>query len=86
MNRILRTLCCKPYLLTAVIILTVGFGSTSRAETDASLRTEKHARKIEKKLTKYRAGSIVQVNFRDDSVALGSLGDVLRRDLPDHQL
>jgi hypothetical protein len=76
MNRILPILRCQSYLLVAVIILMVGFAPTSRAESDASLKTEKHARKIEKKLTKYRAGSLVQVDFRDNSVALGSLGEV----------
>jgi hypothetical protein len=74
MNRILRFLCCNPCLLVAVLFLMVGFGPTSRAQTSA--KTEKHARKIEKKLAKYRSGSLLQVDFRDNSEALGSLGDV----------
>ena len=39
-------------------------------------QTEKHTRKIEKKVAKYRTGTLLQVDFRDNSQALGFLGDV----------
>ena len=74
MNRILRFLRCNSCMLIAVTFLMVGFGPTSRAQSSAKI--EKHARKIEKRLTKYRTGTLLQVDFRDNSEALGSLGDV----------
>jgi len=61
-------------MLIAVTFLMVGFGPICRAESSA--RVEKHAQKIEKKLAKYRTGTFLQVDFRDNSEALGSLGDV----------
>lgn len=43
-----------------------------QAETTASL--DRHARKMEKKLSKFRPGSFVHVEFRDRNETLGSLG------------
>ncbi|HKN21939.1 MAG TPA: hypothetical protein VJX73_11010 [Terracidiphilus sp.] len=74
MNRILRYLRHYSCMLIAVTFLMVGFGPICRAESSA--RVEKHAQKIEKKLAKYRTGTFLQVDFRDNSEALGSLGDV----------
>jgi hypothetical protein len=74
MNRILRFLRCNSCILIAVISLMAGFGPSSQAQSSAKI--EKHARKIEKKLTKYRTGTLLQVDFRDNSEAHGSLGDV----------
>ena len=74
MNRILRFLRSNSLLLIAVIFLMVGLTTACRAESSA--KVEKHARKIEKKLAKYRTGTLLQVDFRDNSEALGSLGDV----------
>ncbi len=61
-------------MLIAVTFLMAGFGPVSRAESSAS--TEKHTRKIEKKVGKYRTGTLLQIDFRDNSEALGFLGDV----------
>jgi hypothetical protein len=44
----------------------------SQAESAAHL--EKHARKMEKRLAKYRPGAFLQVDLRDNTEALGSLG------------
>jgi hypothetical protein len=44
---------------------------TSRAE--ASAKVEKHSRKIEKKVARYRTGTLLQVDFRDSSQAMGYL-------------
>ena len=74
MNRILRFLRCNSCVLIAVTFLMVGFGPACRAQSPAKI--EKHARKIERKLAKFRTGSLLQVDFRDNSEALGSLGDV----------
>jgi hypothetical protein len=74
MNRILRFLRCNSLPLAAVVFASIALVPISRAES--SIRTEKHSRKIEKKVAKYRTGTLLQVDFRDNSVALGSLGDV----------
>ncbi len=74
MNRILRFLRSNSCLLVAIAFLMLGFGPTSRAESPA--KVDKHARKIERKVAKYRTGTFLQVDFRDNSVAQGSLGDV----------
>jgi hypothetical protein len=37
---------------------------------------DKHARRIEKKLSKFRTGSYVQIDLRNNSTSLGSLGSL----------
>jgi hypothetical protein len=74
MNRILRSLRCHLSMLVAVTLLMAGFGPAWGA--DASTQTEKHTRKLEKKVAKYRTGTLLKVDFRDNSEALGFLGDV----------
>ena len=74
MNRILRFLRCNSLLLVAIAFASIALAPTSQAESSA--RTEKRARKIEKRVAKYRTGTLLQVDFRDNSVALGSLGDI----------
>ena len=74
MNRILRFLRSNSLLLVAIAFASIALAPTSRAESSAKI--EKHARKIEKRLAKYRTGTLLQVDFRDNSEALGSLGDV----------
>ncbi|MGD0471245.1 MAG: hypothetical protein ABSA54_22970 [Terriglobales bacterium] len=41
---------------------------------EPSTPLDKHARKIEKRLAKYRAGAFLEVDFRDSSQSMGSLG------------
>ena len=74
MNRILSFLRCNSLLLVAIAFASIALAPASRAESSEKL--EKHARKIEKKLAKYRTGTLLQVDLRDNSEALGSLGDV----------
>ena len=74
MNRILSFLRCNSLLLVAIAFASIALAPASRAESSEKL--EKHARKIEKKLAKYRTGTLLQVDFRDNSEALGSLGEV----------
>jgi hypothetical protein len=61
-------------MLIAAAILMAGFAPICRAESSAKL--EKHAQKIEKRLARYRTGTLVQIDFRDNSEAQGSLRDV----------
>jgi len=42
--------------------------------TQSAARLEKHARKIEKKLAKYPAGTYLHLAFRDSPDSLGTLG------------
>jgi hypothetical protein len=58
-------------LLVAITFLAVTSAPVCQAESSA-----KHTRKIEKRLARYRTGTLVQVDFRDNSEALGSLGDL----------
>jgi hypothetical protein len=61
-------------MLIAVTLLIAGFGPAWGAELSA--QTEKHTRKLEKKVARYRTGTLLKVDFRDNSEALGFLGDV----------
>jgi hypothetical protein len=45
-----------------------------QAQTNPTL--DRHARKMEKKLSKYRIGSYVQVERRDSSETIGALGEM----------
>ena len=74
MNRILLFLRCNSRMLIAITFLMVGFAPACRAGSSAN--TEKHTRKIEKRVARYRTGTLLQVDFRDNSQALGFLGDV----------
>jgi hypothetical protein len=61
-------------MVVAVAILMAGFVPICLAESSAKL--DKHARKIEKRLSRYRTGTLVQIDFRDNSEARGTLGEV----------
>jgi hypothetical protein len=74
MNSFLRFLRRSSLLLVAIAFLVAGFVPACRAQS--SEKIEKHAQKIEKRVAKYRTGTLLQVDFRDNSEALGSLGDV----------
>ena len=74
MNRILRFLRCNSLLLVAIAFAAIALAPNCQAESSAKL--EKHARKIEKRLGKFRTGTLLQVDFRDNSEALGSLGNL----------
>jgi hypothetical protein len=74
MNSFLRFLRRNSLLLVAIAFASIALAPTCRAQSSAKI--EKHARKIEKRLAKYHTGTLLQVDFRDNSEALGSLGDV----------
>jgi hypothetical protein len=72
MASVLRFLRRNSFPLVVVAFAFVILAPACRAESSEKL--EKHARKIEKKLSKYRAGTFVEVDLRDSSAAEGSLG------------
>ena len=74
MTRILRFLRGSSLMFVAIAFALIALAPASRAASSAN--TEKHTRKIEKKVAKYRTGTLLQVDFRDNSEALGFLGDV----------
>lgn len=45
-------------------------------KTSAGERSDKHARKIEKRLAKFPAGAYLEYDFRDGSVNYGALGQL----------
>lgn len=55
--------------------LTLIFAVPANHAQSAS-QLDKHARKIEKRLTKYRTGTFLEVDLRDSSATLGALGDL----------
>lgn len=49
-------------------------GAPTFAHAQSSAPLDKHARRIEKRLTKYRQGTFLDFEFRDSSQTFGSLG------------
>jgi len=74
MNRMLSFFRRNSFLLVAIAFVLVTLPASSHA--DSSAKREKHARKIEKHLARFRTGTLVQIDFRDNSEALGSLGSL----------
>jgi len=62
----------KSVLFLAAVVLTLAAVSAAQAQQTPNL--DKHARKIEKRLLKFRPGSYVDIGFRNGSESLGSLG------------
>jgi hypothetical protein len=61
----------KSLLFLAVVITTFAVTPSAFAQQNPNL--DKHARKVEKKLSKFHSGSYVQVELRDGSERLGAL-------------
>jgi hypothetical protein len=62
---------------TLVVSLSFALALTTAlpaAQAQSGAPLDKHARRVEKHLTKYQAGSFLQVDFRDGSQMIGSLG------------
>jgi len=74
MNRAFRVFRRNGFLLAAMVLLIAWFTSACQAQSPE--KVEKHARKIEKHLAKYRTGTLVEVELRDDSEAQGTLGNL----------
>jgi hypothetical protein len=64
----------KPLLCLAIVFVTFAIVPVAFAQQNPNL--DKHSRKIERKLTKFRAGSFVQIDLRNNSTSLGSLGSL----------
>ena len=62
----------KSILCLAIVLLTLVAIPAAQAQQSPNL--DKHARKIEKELSKFRPGSYVDIGFRNGSESLGSLG------------
>jgi len=50
--------------------------ATPIARAQANPNLDRHARRVEKRLSKFRTGSYVQVELRDRSETIGALGDL----------
>jgi hypothetical protein len=63
----------------SLLCLAVAFflcATVPAAFTQQNPNLDKHARRIEKKLTKFRPGSFVEIDLRDNSTSLGKLGSL----------
>jgi hypothetical protein len=61
---------CLLWLAVAVLPFTMAPAAYSQQNPNL----DKHARRVEKKLSKFRPGSFVQIDLRNGSQSLGSLG------------
>lgn len=71
MNRIPAFFGRGAFFAMAIVLALIALAPASHAQSAA--KAEKHARKIERRLAKYRAGATIKVDFRDDSQAIGLL-------------
>ena len=62
------------FLLVTIAVAVLACAPSSRA--DSTERIEKHARKMQKHLARYRTGTLLQIDLRDSGEALGSLGNL----------
>ncbi len=76
MNRVLPSFLSGFRCKSAVRILAalVLIATATLAQTQSSAPLDKHARRIEKRLTKFRQGAFLDFEFRDSSQTFGSLG------------
>ncbi len=72
MNRFLRLLRCRSIVPMAMAWALFAVIPLSQAQSSAPL--DKHARKIEKRLAKYRPGTFLEFDLRDSSATFGYLG------------
>jgi len=72
MNRFFRVFRRKSFVYVAVAWALIAIVPASQAESAANI--DKHTRKIEKRLSRFRPGTLLQVDLRNDTQTLGSLG------------
>ncbi len=72
MNRIFRLLRRQSIVILAAVFTLIVVASACPAQSGAPL--DKHARRIEKRLAKFRPGTYLDFQFRDSSSTFGSLG------------
>jgi hypothetical protein len=75
MNRFFRLFRRKSIVYVAIAWALIAIVPASHA-ADSATRSDKHARKIEKRLAKYRTGAYLRVDLRDNTEVLGSLGQL----------
>jgi hypothetical protein len=71
----IRSLVRRNLLLIVAITLAVLAGAPC-SHADSAAKIEKHARKMQRHLARYRTGTLLQIDLRDNSEALGSLGEL----------
>ena len=74
MNKSLARSVRKAAIPLVAVLALVAFASVSKAESAQPL--DKHARKIEKRLAKYRPGTYLDFEFRDSSQTFCSRGEM----------
>ena len=74
MNGFLHLLGRNSILLASIALIFLMAAPACLA--DSAAKQEKHARKIEKHLGRFSAGTLLQVDFRDNSQAVGALGNL----------
>ena len=70
LSRVLRASTISIVSILALI------AAASICQAESPLPLDKHARKIEKRLAKYRPGTYLDFEFRDSSQTFGSLGEM----------
>jgi len=74
----LLSLCCRKsalHIFAAMALASFALSAAAApAEVQSSAPLDKHARRIEKRLAKYREGTFLDFEFRDSSQTFGSLG------------
>jgi len=65
---------CRKFVAIALTCLSIAAIPAAQAQTAQDL--SKHARKIEKRLARYGAGTYLDLAFRDSTQAYGSLGQL----------
>ncbi len=69
----LRCFSRRSSLLFAVLAF-MSLALVPAGRADSAAKTEKHARKIERQLVKYRKGTFLKIDFNNNTEATGSLG------------
>jgi len=63
------------HFLAAIVFASVALlAAVAPAQAQSSAPLDKHSRRIEKRLAKYRQGTFLDFEFRDSSQTFGSLG------------
>jgi hypothetical protein len=62
------------FLVVVALASTALLAATAPAQAQSSAPLDKHARRIEKRLAKFRQGTFLDFEFRDSSKTFGALG------------
>lgn len=68
------TICLDRKLLLILVVAVTAFAAAPAAFAQQNANLDKHARRVEKRLAKFRTGSFMEIDLRDGSQRLGSLG------------